>query len=47
MNPNIPKINKVEVKRLKPLASSIETKGAKIKASKIERARIIRISVSK
>jgi hypothetical protein len=44
-NPKIPKINKVEVSRLKPLASSIETNGAKINASKIARARIIIISV--
>jgi hypothetical protein len=47
MNPNIPKIISVDVSRLNPLPSSKETNGANIKASRIERARIIRISVSK
>jgi hypothetical protein len=46
-NPNIPKIISVEVNRLKPLPSRRETNGAKIKASRIDKARITIISVSK
>ena len=41
MNPNTPKINNVEVIRLNPLASNKETNGAKIKASRIDKARMI------
>jgi hypothetical protein len=37
----------VEVNLLKPLPSSKATNGAKIKASRIDKARITRISVSK
>ena len=47
MNPNTPKINSVEVMRLNPFASRIETNGANIKASRIDRANMIIISVSK
>jgi hypothetical protein len=47
MNPNMPKIMSVDVSRLKPLPSSKETNGANMKARRIDRARIMRISVSK
>ena len=43
--PNIPNVISVDVRRLKPLDSSKETNGAKMNASKIDKASTISISV--
>jgi hypothetical protein len=45
INPKMPKVISVEDKRLNPLASISETKGAKINARRNAKARIIMISV--
>ena len=43
--PKIPNVISVDVRRLNPLDSSKETNGAKMKASRIDRASTISISL--